>query len=176
MMPTSVHGRCSQGQAMVLASANRGFTLIEMLVVIMVMGLLVGLVRTIGQADDKTLLRFEAERLAQLMDLAATQSRLTGKSISWTTSGQEYRFWQLSETSGWNVIVDDGSLRARTLPTGMTLANLYIEGTRSAESMRVEFSPYGSTLVYSVEMSLGAAFCKVASSPIGVVSIAMAAG
>jgi len=157
-------------------SMARGFTLIEMLVVMLVMGLLVGLVRTIGQTDDKTLLRFEAERLAQLMDLAATKSRLTGKSISWTTSGKEYRFWQLSEASGWDLIEEDGSLRVRILPTGMTLSNIYIEGARSPESMRIEFSPYGSMLAYSMDMSLGTALCKVVSSPIGAVYISTAAG
>ncbi len=157
-------------------SEAHGFTLIEMLVVMLVMGLLVGLVSTIGQTDDKTLLRFEAERLAQLMDLAATKSRLTGKSISWTTSGKEYRFWQLSGASGWDVIEDDGSLRARILPTGMTLSNLYVDGARPPESMRVEFSPYGSVFAYSVEMSLGTALYKVVSSPIGAVQIYQAAG
>ncbi|MDP1716865.1 MAG: type II secretion system protein, partial [Burkholderiales bacterium] len=45
---------------------RRGFTLIEMLVVMLIMGLLVGLVATITRPDDRALLRIEAERLAQL--------------------------------------------------------------------------------------------------------------
>ena len=61
-----------------MATGQRGFTLIELLVVLLIMGIFVGLVSTITQPDDRALVRVEAERLAQLLDLAATKSRLTG--------------------------------------------------------------------------------------------------
>ena len=138
----------------------RGFTLIEMLVVLLIMGLFVGLVSTIARPDDRALLRVEAERLAQLLDLAAMQSRLTGKSIAWTADGPGYRFWRFSEDTYWSEILDDDSLRARTLPQGMVIAG-----------MRLEFNPYGATSSFSVEMALGAARCTVAGSPIGDVRV-----
>jgi general secretion pathway protein H len=150
---------------------DRGFTLIEMLVVLLIMGLLVGLVSAIARPDDRALLRVEVERLAQLMDLAATQSRLTGKSIAWTADGPGYRFWQFSEDSGWSEIVDDDFLRARTLPQGMTISNMRVENMRSPEYMRVEFNSYGSALSFSVEMSLGAAHYTVENSPVGDVRV-----
>jgi len=150
---------------------DRGFTLIEMLVVLLIMGLLVGLVSAIARPDDRALLRVEVERLAQLMDLAATQSRLTSKSIAWTADGPGYRFWQFSEDSGWSEIVDDDFLRARTLPQGMTISNMRVENMRSPEHMRVEFNPHGSALSFSVEMSLGTAHYTVANSPVGDVRV-----
>lgn len=150
---------------------DRGFTLIEMLVVLLIMGLLVGLVSTIAQPDDRALLRVEVERLAQLMDLAATESRLTGKSIAWTADGPGYRFWQFSEDLGWSEIVDGDFLRARTLPQGMTISNMRVENMRSPEHMRVEFNSYDSALSFSVEMSLGAAHYTVENSPIGDVRV-----
>jgi len=150
---------------------NCGFTLIEMLVVLLIMGLLVGLVSAVAQPDDRAKLRVEAERLAQLMDIATTQSRLTGKPIAWTADGQSYRFWQFNEDPGWSEITDDEYLRARILPKGMTISNMKVENTRSPEHMRVEFNAYGSVLSFSVEMSLGDAHCTVASSPIGEVRV-----
>jgi len=150
---------------------ERGFTLIEMLVVLLIMGMLVGLVSSIAQPDEKALLRVEVERLAQLMDLAATESRLTGKSIAWTADGAGYRFWQSGEDSGWSEIIDDNILRARTLPKGMTISNMRVENMRSPEHMRVEFDSYGSALSFSIEMSLGAAHYTVANSPIGEVRV-----
>lgn len=155
---------------------ERGFTLIEMLVVMLIMGLLVGLVSVIAQPDDRTLLRVEAERLAQLMDVAATQSRFTGKSIAWTADGPGYRFWQFSEDSGWSEIIGDDFLRARTLPQGMTISYMRVENARSPEHMRVEFKPYGSVLSFSVEMSLGAAHYTVVNSPVGGVRVLPEAG
>jgi general secretion pathway protein H len=149
----------------------RGFTLIEMLVVLLIMGLFVGLVSTIAQPDDRALLRVEAERLSQLLDLAATKSRLTGRSIAWTADGPGYLFWQFGEDAYWSEIRDDDSLRARTLPQGMTISGLRVENRRSPEHMRLEFNPYGVTLSFSVEMALGAARFTVAGSPIGEIRV-----
>ena len=148
-----------------------GFTLIELLVVLLIMGIFVGLVSTITQPDDRALVRVEAERLAQLLDLAATKSRLTGRSIAWTADGPGYRFWQFGEDTYWTEIQDDDALRARALPQGMTISGLQVENMRSAEQMRLEFTPYGSTLSFSIEMSLGAAHDTVAGSPIGDVRV-----
>ena len=144
-----------------------GFTLIELLVVLLIMGLFAGLVSAITQPDDRALLRVEAERLAQLMDLAATKSRLTGSSIAWTVDGSRYRFWQLSDDTNWSEILDDDSLRARTLPEGMVIAEMRVENVRAAEPIRLQFDPYGVTPAFRVEMVLGAARCAVTGSPIG---------
>lgn len=155
----------------VVTAKEHGFTLIEMLVVMLIMGLLVGLVSVVVQPDDRALLRVEAERLAQLMDVAATESRLTGKPIAWIADGPGYRFWQFSEDSGWSEIVVDDLLRARTLPQGMRISNMRVENMQSPELMRVEFNPYGSALSFSVEMTLGAAYYTVANSPVGEVRV-----
>lgn len=169
-MPTLAPG-FSRNTRAIAAAKNRGFTLIEMLVVLVIMGLLVGLVSTIAQPDDRALLRVEAERLAQLMNIAETESRFSGKSIAWTSDGPGYRFWRFSEDLGWSEIVDEDLLRARTLPQGMRISNMRVENRRSPQHMRVEFSPYGSVLVFNVEMSLGAAHYTVANSPVGDVRV-----
>lgn len=148
-----------------------GFTLIEMLVVLLIMGLFVGLVSTITQPDDRALLRVEAERLAQLLDLASMQSRLTGRSIAWTADGPGYRFWRFSEDTNWSEILDEDSLRARTLPQGMVVAAMSVENRPSA-SMRLEFNPYGTASSFRIDMALGEARGTVAGSPIGEVRVA----
>ena len=160
----------------IAAEEARGFTLIEMLVVLLIMGLFVGLVSTIVQPDERALLRVEAERLAQLLDLAATQSRLTGKSIAWTADGPGYRFWRFGEDSYWSEIRDDDVLRARTLPAGMVITGMRVENMRSLGHMRVELNPYAPMLAFSVEMSLGAARDTVEGSPIGAVRVGATRG
>jgi len=147
-------------QSLNRSGRSRGFTLIEMLVVLLIMGLFVGLVSSIAKPDDRALLRVEAERLAQLLDLAATKARLTGKSIAWTADGSGYLFWQFGDDAYWAEIRDDDSLRARTLPQGMTLSGLRIENMRPPEHMRLEFTPYGTTLAFSVEMVLAASVAR----------------
>jgi general secretion pathway protein H len=146
---------------------HRGFTLIEMLVVLLIMGMMIGLVSAVAQPDDKAILHVEVERLVQLMNIAGTESRLTGKPVAWTANATGYRFWQYSEDSVWSEIVNDELLRARTLPNGMTISNMRVENMRSPENMRVEFNSYGSELSFSVEISLGNAHFTVANSPVG---------
>lgn len=162
-MPISVPG----------ISSRRGFTLIELLVVLLIMGLCAGLVGAIVHPDDRVLLRVEAERLAQLLDLAAEESRLTGKPIAWTAAltpdGAHYRFWRWRDDAGWSEAGGD-TLRARRLPPGMTISDLRIEAMRSPGGMRLEFGPHGS-LAYDFRMSLGAAVYAVAASPLGEVRI-----
>jgi len=152
-------------------NAGRGFTLIEMMVVLLIMGLFVGLVATTARPDDRSRLRLEAERLAQLLDLAATKARLTGRSIAWTADGPGYLFWQFGEDAYWAEIRDDDSLRARTLPQGMKLSGLRIENRRAPERMRLEFTPYSSTLSFSIDMELGGERCTVTGSPVGEVRV-----
>lgn len=148
-----------------------GFTLIEMLIVMLIMGLMVGLVSTILRPDDRALLRIEAERLAQLLDLTATESRLSGQAMAWTADGSGYRFWRMTGEAGWTEIRDNDLLRARQLPQNMMISGMSIEQAPTRGAMRMEFSPYGSSLSYAIEISMGTAHCTVAASPIGEVRV-----
>lgn len=150
-----------------ISGTSRGFTLIEMLVVLMIMGLFVGLVSTITRPDDRAVLRLEAERLAQLLDFAATEARLTGKSIAWTADESGYRFWRSGEDAKWSEIRDSELLRARTLPQGVTVSGFRVENMRPQSPMRLEFAPQGSALAFTIGITLGAERYTVAGSPVG---------
>jgi len=158
-MPTSAPGPCN----------HRGFTLIELLVVLLIMGLIAGLVGALVRPDDRTVLRVEAERLSELLDLAATEARLAGVSVAWVADSAGYRFWRLSADNGWTEVRDD-ALRARSLPPGVAISDLRIEAMQPADGMRLEFGPHGS-LAYDLQMSLGEARYAVAASPLGEVRI-----
>jgi general secretion pathway protein H len=80
-------------------------------------------------------------------------------------------FWQFGDDAYWAEIRDDESLRARTLPQGMTLSALRIENHRPPEHMRLEFNPYSTTLSFSVDMAFGAEHCTVTGSPVGEVRV-----
>lgn len=138
---------------------------------LVIMGIFVGLVSTITRPDDRALLRLETERLAQLLDLAATESRLTGKSIAWTAERSGYRFWRFGVDTDWTEIRDDDSLRPRTLPQGMKIAGVRVESFLPKENMRLEFTAYGPTLSFVIDMTFGAASYAVEGSPIGEVRV-----
>jgi len=154
-------------KSVAISGPNRGFTLIEMLVVLMIMGLFVGLVSTITQPDERAVLQLEAERLSQLLDFAATEARLTGKSIAWTADESGYRFWRSGDDGAWSEIRDSELLRERALPQGMAVADFHVENMRPQGAMRLEFAPQGSSLAFTISMSLGAARYAVTGSPVG---------
>jgi general secretion pathway protein H len=145
----------------------RGFTLIEMLMVLMIMGLFVGLVSAITRPDDRAVLRLEAERLSQLLDFAAAEAQLTGKSIAWTADASGYRFWRAEDDTNWSEIRDSELLRARTLPLGIAIFGFRVENMRPQGAIRLEFAPEGSSLAFTIGLSLGAERYLVAGSPVG---------
>ncbi|OGA28823.1 MAG: type II secretion system protein GspH [Betaproteobacteria bacterium RIFCSPLOWO2_02_FULL_68_150] len=170
-MPTSAPGTFRRGR---LCRRAQGFTLIEMLVVLMIMGLLVGLVSVVVQPDDRAVLRLEAERLSLLLDSAATEAQLTGTAIAWTADESGYRFWRSGEREGadWAEIRDSDLLRARTLPQGMAVSGLRVENMRPQGAMRLEFFPQGSSLAFTINLSLGAERYAIVGSPVGDVRVA----
>lgn len=157
--------------AAVTAKRVRGFTLVEVLVALVIMGLFVGLVSATVRPDERTLLRVEAERLAQLLDLAGIEARISGRPIAWTTDGPGYRFWRYRENTGWLEIRGNELLRARTLPQGITIAELLIETRRARDVMRLEFNPRGLPMVYAIKFALGAESYTIAGSPVGDVRV-----
>lgn len=158
-------------KSVTISEPGRGFTLIEMLVVLMIIGLFVGLVSTITQPDDRAKLRLEAERLSQLLDFAATEAQLTGKSIAWTADESGYRFWRSDDDGVWSEVRDSELLRARTLPQGMEISDFHVENMRPQGGMRLEFAPQGSPLAFTIGLSLGTERYAVAGSPIGDVRV-----
>ena len=153
------------------AFSLRGFTFIELLVVLLIMGLFVGLASAIVRPDERVLLRVEAERLAQLLELAAAESRLTGNSIAWTADRSSYRFWRMpgdaEASSQSSEIRDSDLLRPRTLPQDMMISGLRVENLPAQGAMRLEFVSYHAAPSFSIEMSLGAARLAVVASPVG---------
>jgi general secretion pathway protein H len=132
------------------------------------MGLIVGLAAAIVRPDDRGLLRVEAERLAQLLDLAAAESRMTGKPIAWTSDGGHYAFSRMTADGDWIEVHDSDLLRARALPQGMVVSALAVENAPANGPMRLQFAPYyGAAMAFTINLSLGDAHYAVVASPIG---------
>ena len=155
---------------------SHGFTLVEMLVVVLIIGILVGAVSAKLQPDSRDRLRVEAERLAQLMELAAQDARITGRAIAWTSDGQRYQFWRQGADEAWSEIRDDDLLRARALPDGMGIAQVRDEAGTAQPDMRLAFPSDGSMAAFSLELVLGAEHYGVAASPVGDLRIAPGQG
>lgn len=148
-----------------------GFTLIELLVALLIMGLMLGLAAPVLRPDARSQLRDEAERLAQLFELAGDETRFGGHRLVWTSDGQSYRFWRADTASRGKVIGDDAIWQQHRLPAGMRLSGLSIESLPVAGAMRLHFDSEGATTAFSLQLSQGDAHVGVTASPLGEIAV-----
>ncbi|GAB4350015.1 MAG: hypothetical protein Kow006_12260 [Gammaproteobacteria bacterium] len=110
-------------------SENRsaGFTLIELMVVLLIIGLSVGfIVLSVSTRGDDRLAEEEARRLAALIEMAQQEAIVHNRELAVTFGRDGYRFLRLEEKK-WQVISEDELLRPRELPPGIEL-KLTLEG------------------------------------------------
>lgn len=106
-MLTSVHGICKQ----------QGFTLLELLVVVVVLSIATTLVVVHGMPSDKNHLEAEANKLAQLLRIAQQHAKLTSKDIRFVNTPEGYQFEELAGNR-WVLVEKEPLLQPRTWEHG----------------------------------------------------------
>lgn len=153
-----------------------GFTLMELLVALLIMGLMLGLAVPLLRPDATSQLHDEAERLARLFELAGNESRFSGRSLVWTSDGSGYRFWRTDEAVLGSVIRDDDIWHQHRLPAGMHLSDLSIENLPVRGAMRLDFASDGAVSAFSLDLSQGASQVSVVALPMGDVQVVAGTG
>lgn len=98
--------------------AHRAFTLIEVLVVVVIVGIVSAVVLlSTGLLEDDRNVREEARRIASLLELAADESLLQGRDLGLEVTQTGYRFVEFDPyAERWQQVGDDAFLRPRQLP------------------------------------------------------------
>ncbi len=145
------------------ARRTRGFTLVEALVVVAVIALLVSLVAVRLSPDARQGLREEAARLAALLAHARDEAIATGAPLAWQRSDAGYRFLQRGRDRTWQPMDGDASLRARALPTGVSVVAIETPATANGGDPTIVLSPTGVADPFRITLALGEHRVRVAS-------------
>ena len=85
---------------------QRGFTLLEMLVVLVIAGMLVSLASLAMTRNPRTDLNEEAQRLALLFESAGDEAQVRARPIAWQPVDDGFRF-DMHTDDGWRPLRDD---------------------------------------------------------------------
>ena len=111
---------------------QRGFTLLEMMVVLVIAGLLVSLASL--SRNPRTDLNEEAQRLALLFESAGDEAQVRARPIAWTPSEGGFRF-EVRTDDGWRPLRDD-LLGPRRWEGGVTGVSITYPGANGSDAQR----------------------------------------
>ncbi|MFN4327745.1 MAG: prepilin-type N-terminal cleavage/methylation domain-containing protein [Limnobacter sp.] len=105
----------------------RGFTLLELLVVLVVLSIATGLVVVRGTPSDGNLLLSEAQRLSQILRIAQQDAILKSRDIRFHANDQGFRFEELANNT-WRPLEGEPMLRPRNWNHTPVRVELQLEG------------------------------------------------
>lgn len=101
----------------------RGFTLLELLIVIVIAGITLGLVSFNAIPSERQVLQNEAQRIALLLQLARDEAIVRNRPIAFEADGQQYRFL-IRNDKEWEPVTQNDLLRERDFkraPVGLAI-------------------------------------------------------
>lgn len=142
-----------------LAARAGGFTLLEVLVVVLIIGIIVALAGAQLMRSPGEEVRDESEHLALLLQAARDEAILQGRVFTFGAARDGYGFMRLERDGKLKVPKDDPLLRPRRLPPGVVIESLRIEGAESdgAQPKGVVFQPSGDLPAFRILLAGGGA-------------------
>ena len=113
------------------AVTERGFTLLEILAVIFIIGIIASFAGlSVGQKSSRVA-QDEAERLYGLVRVAGEEAVLQGRELAVEFTRQSYYFLELNRDNQWNPVEGDALFRKREFPPDVNI-ELLVEGVAAS--------------------------------------------
>ncbi|GGE86481.1 type II secretion system minor pseudopilin GspH [Massilia psychrophila] len=117
---------------------TRGFTLVELMVVMVIIGITLGLVSLNAIPSPQQHLQNEAQRLALLLQLARDEAIVRNRLVAFEADGERYRFLVRNETR-WDPVTGDDLLRERAFKNAPVSLLIDPAGTGPGTPLRITF-------------------------------------
>ena len=134
--------------------AARGFTLIEIMVVMVIIGITLGLVSVNAIPSPHQNLQAEASRIALLLQLARDEAIVRNRLVAFEADGEHYRFIVRNENS-WEPVTKDDLLRERAFKGGPVALLIDPASAGTGNPMRITFGREPVDKPFVLTMAVG---------------------
>ena len=150
-----------------------GFTLVEVLVVLIVISLAAALAYARFDSDPRGELEREGRRLGAAIEHAALLAQWHNETLGVSAMGGNYRFWRRGANSGddWSALSGDDVLAARTLPTSFAVAVRAYAAQPVAAGAIVPLRASGRNEPFVIELAAAEWHILLFSDPINRVTV-----
>lgn len=135
--------------------SGRGFTLIELVVVMLILTIVLGMVGVRLTRGHGDLVRDEARRLTLVLQNAQQQAILEGRPYAFALTPEGYQFLQLDASGRLVPIKADELLTPRTLPAAMTIGPLKPRAETTGRPDLILFDPSGEFPAFDLVLAIG---------------------
>jgi general secretion pathway protein H len=144
----------------------RGFTLLELLVVLVIAGITLGFISLNALPSDRQALQAEAQRIALLMQLARDEAIVRNRPIAFEADGNRYRFL-LREGSKWLLMDQDDMLRERPFQRAPIALSITPAVAGESNPLRIVFGREPVDKPFILTMSTGQSSVSLRADGIG---------
>ena len=145
---------------------QRGFTLLELLVVLVIAGMTLGMVSFNAMPSERQVLQGEAQRIALLLQLARDEAIVRNRLISFEASPERYQF-MMREEGKWETIPQDQLLHERSFkhsPVALSIKPPQIDETGP---VRIVFGREPVDKPFVLTIASGEVFVEIHADGIG---------
>ncbi len=143
-----------------------GFTLLELLVVLVIAGILLGLVTLNAMPGERQALQSEAQRVALLLQLARDEAIVRNRPIAFEAEPDRYRFL-IRDGNQWQPLTQDDMLREREFKRAPIALSISPAAAAEANPMRIVFGREPVDKPFVLTFTLGDASVAIRADGIG---------
>lgn len=145
---------------------QRGFTLLELLVVMVIAGIMLGVVTLNAMPSRQQSLQGEAQRIALLFQLARDEAIVRNRPIAFESGAESYRF-MVRDTDRWVALEADSLLRERPYQRSPLVLSISPANLGALDPLRIVFGREPVDKPFVLTMQLGDASARIRADGIG---------